>query len=86
MTKHRANTFIRRYLFFAPRDGAGAGKEKQARTHQGLVGWLAGAVPSNLNSVLNEILAAEKARDIVGVSVKRDPERLRDDDGFKRHD
>ncbi|HXJ01291.1 MAG TPA: hypothetical protein VNH44_08700 [Micropepsaceae bacterium] len=44
------------------------------------------AIGANLKSVLDEIGAAEKARDGVRTALERDPGRLRDDDGFKRPD
>lgn len=55
----------------------------------GVAGWLRNrrldAAPS-AGPLPDEIAAAQRARDDVGSGVQRNPERLRDDDGFKRPD
>ena len=56
------------------------------RNRQLIEAGRAEAIASNLNSVLNEIAAAQLARDTVRADLERNPERLRDDDGFERPD
>ena len=56
------------------------------RNRQLIEAGRAEAIASNLKSVLDEIAAADAARDAVRVALERNPQRLRDDDGFKRPD
>jgi len=49
-------------------------------------GARAETLSANLKSALDEIAAANAARDSVRRGLVRDPERLRDDDGFRRPD
>ena len=44
------------------------------------------AIGVHLKAVLDEIAAADRARDGVRAAVEREPSELRDDDGFKRPD
>ncbi|HEY4265162.1 MAG TPA: hypothetical protein VGM72_07585 [Micropepsaceae bacterium] len=56
------------------------------RDRQFMEAGRAETIASHLESALDEIAKAQKARDAVYTDVMRDPGRLRDDDGFKRPD
>ena len=56
------------------------------RDRQLIDGACAETLSANLKSALDEIAAANAARDSVRRGLVRDPERLRDDDGFRRPD
>jgi Tfp pilus assembly protein FimT len=43
-------------------------------------------IAADLDSMQTEAATAQKAREAVRVALGREPERLRDDDGFKRPD
>lgn len=63
-----------------------AGVASWLRDRQLIEAGRAEAIGSSLKLVLNEIAAADNARASVRTDLERNPERLRDDDGFKRSD
>lgn len=63
-----------------------AGVASWLRDRQLIEAGRAEAIGNSLQSVLNEIAAADNARASVRTEFERNPERLRDDDGFKRSD
>jgi hypothetical protein len=56
------------------------------RNRQALESASAELIASHLQSALDEITRAENARNTVGRDMERAPERLRDDDGYRRGD